>query len=158
MVTSYNTIINVNGKTVHSCSYNSPFGYGSGCGMPGIFGDGFCMGVYNPWSFSCCCGGGPAYLGFGIGYGLAQGGLLGGLFKGIGKGLAWCGSMIGIGATFLWNKAIKPAATFMWNKVLKPAGKAVWSGIKWCGSMIGKGAKAVANGVKSLWNKIFHRN
>ena len=154
--TTYNNTININGKTVYTSSYNSPWDYGFGCGMPCIFGKGF--GMNNPFDVVCWCGGGAASLGFGIGRGLAQGGMLGGLFKGIGKGLGVIGTGIGIGATFLWNKAIKPAATFVWNKALKPAGKAVWSGIKWCGSMIGKGAKAVANGVKSLWNKIFHRN
>ncbi|MBR1775528.1 hypothetical protein IJ750_00435 [bacterium] len=151
--TTYNTTINVNGRTVHSCSYNSPFGYGLGCCMPGVFGYGFGVGM-NP--FGCC--GAAAMIGAQLGYGLAGSGLLGGIFKGIGTALGWCGSMIGKGASFLWNKALKPVCSFAWNKVLKPAGKAVWNGLKWCGSMIGKGAKAIANGVKSLWNKIFHRN
>lgn len=34
--------------------------------------------------------------------------------------------MIGKGATFVWNKAIKPAAQWTYNKILKPIGQ--WIG------------------------------
>jgi len=68
------------------------------------------------------------------------------VFKGIGKACSW-----------VWNKAISPvfklvgkAASFVWNKALVPAGKAVWNGVK-------SAAKWIGNGVKNLWNKIFHK-
>ena len=107
---------------------------------PGCFGFGYAPMCGNSFGF-----------GAGLGLGYAAGATLvpamPTIFSGIGKGCSW-----------LWNNALKPAfkgigtaASFVWNKGIKPAAVGVWNGIKAAGSWIG-------NGVKNIWNKIFHRD
>lgn len=125
---------------------HSTFGYGFK--QPMMFGG--C--VHNHHS----CNGGGGGSDDGIGKAMLWGAGLGGAAalliafnKPIGKFLGMCGKGIGQGATWLWNKALKPAgqaigkaASWTWNKILKPVGKG-----------IGNFFKSIWNGIKGIFKK-----
>jgi hypothetical protein len=59
------------------------------------------------------------------------------------KAIAYPFKMLGKGAAWTYNKAIKPAANFVWNKALKPAGNFVWNKVlkpfgQWVGGLFSK--------------------
>jgi hypothetical protein len=62
----------------------------------------------------------------------------------LGKGAAWTyNNAIKPAANFVWNKALKPAGKFVWNNVLKPAGNFVWNNAlkpfgQWVGGLFKK--------------------
>ena len=131
-----NTIININGKSRYGFGCNS---FGIGGFSPSCFGYGFNTCSGNPFMFG-------AGVGLGCAVGMAALPVLPSIFKGIGKGCSW-----------LWNKAIVPAfkgigqgCSWLWNKAIKPAGVAIGKGIA-------SAAKWVGNGIKNVWNSIFHK-
>jgi len=54
-----------------------------------------------------------------------------GALKTVGKIIAWPFKMIGKGASWVYNHALKPAAQWIWNKALKPFGQ-------WIGGLFSK--------------------
>jgi hypothetical protein len=59
------------------------------------------------------------------------------------KAIAYPFKMLGKGAAWTYNNAIKPAANFVWNKALKPAGNFVWNKVlkpfgQWVGGLFSK--------------------
>ena len=131
----------------HNNNMMSPSMFGYGFQQPMMFGG--CV------HHSCNSGGGGS-SDDGIGKAMLWGAGLGGAAalliafnKPIGKFLGMCGKGIGKGATWLWNKALKPAgqavgkaASWTWNKVLKPTGQA-----------IGNFFKSIWNGIKGIFKK-----
>jgi hypothetical protein len=94
-------------------------------GMPSmfggsIFGGGFCMPANNSMAAGFC-----------VGTALSN--------PFIFKAIAYPFKMLGKGAAWTFNKAIKPAATFVWNKALKPAGQFIWNkALKPFGQWVGR--------------------
>lgn len=120
IVRTTNITVNNNGFMPMGGMLGGPtIGFNGGMLGPSVFGCGFGFGGMLPPNNDVAAG---------MCTGMAAGWLLRtpGALKTVGKVIAWPFKMIGKGATFVWNKAIKPAAQWTYNKILKPIGQ--WIG------------------------------
>lgn len=159
-----------NRNIIISKTYN----YGSGGGFssfggltgPSLFGCGFPQNTYvAPHCHDCSSGGGDGGLGKALLWGSAAGlgvGLLVKFHQPIGKFLGTVGKGIGKGATWVWNKALKPAGKgianagkWVWNNALKPAGQGIAKAGEWVWNKVLKPVgQGIANAAKWVWNGI----